>query len=126
MYQYVQTLSYIASIFILILICVERYCAIIHPITCKQILTPFKLRVCVYFLDQFTIRLTGRQTDGSQALLCGAHLIVSHRASASFAQVRAPNNNKQTKDVHTLASGADLSLPRAGLVHFKHCVCVRQ
>lgn len=46
MYQYVQTLSYIASIFILILICVERYCAIIHPIKCKQNLTPFRLRVC--------------------------------------------------------------------------------
>lgn len=52
MYQYVQTLSYIASIFILILICVERYCAIIHPIKCKQILTPFRLRVCTRIKEQ--------------------------------------------------------------------------
>lgn len=51
MYQFVQTLSYTASIFILVVICMERYFAIIHPITCKQILTPRRLRVryyCIY------------------------------------------------------------------------------
>lgn len=45
MYQFVHSLSYTASIFILIVICTERYFAIIHPITCKQILTPTRLRV---------------------------------------------------------------------------------
>ncbi|KAJ9582929.1 hypothetical protein L9F63_022732, partial [Diploptera punctata] len=43
MYQFVHSLSYTASIFILVVICTERYFAIIHPITCKQILTPTRL-----------------------------------------------------------------------------------
>ncbi|XP_023707003.1 trissin receptor [Cryptotermes secundus] len=43
MYQFVHSLSYTASIFILVVICTERYFAIIHPITCKQILTPRRL-----------------------------------------------------------------------------------
>lgn len=45
MYQFVHALSYTASIFILMVICMERYFAIIYPITCKQILTTTRLRV---------------------------------------------------------------------------------
>ncbi|XP_031332181.1 trissin receptor-like [Photinus pyralis] len=45
MYQFMTSLSYTASIFILVVICTERYFAIIHPITCKQILTPTRLRL---------------------------------------------------------------------------------
>ncbi|XP_049302716.1 uncharacterized protein LOC105225341 [Bactrocera dorsalis] len=44
MYQFVHSLSYTASIFILVVICMERYFAIVHPITCKQILTATRLR----------------------------------------------------------------------------------
>ncbi|XP_055589671.1 trissin receptor-like isoform X2 [Uranotaenia lowii] len=47
MYQFVHSLSYTASIFILVVICMERYFAIIHPITCKQILTSRKLRLVI-------------------------------------------------------------------------------
>lgn len=49
MYQFVHALSYTASIFILMIICMERYFAIIFPITCKQILTPTRLRVSTYY-----------------------------------------------------------------------------
>ena len=45
MYQFVHSLSYTASIFILVVISTERYFAIIHPIKCKQILTPRRLVV---------------------------------------------------------------------------------
>ena len=45
MYQFVHSLSYTASIFILMVISTERYFAIIHPIKCKQILTPKRLVV---------------------------------------------------------------------------------
>ena len=45
MYQFVHSMSYTASIFILVVICMERYFAIIHPITCKQILTSSRLKV---------------------------------------------------------------------------------
>jgi hypothetical protein len=45
MYLFIQSLSNTASIFILVIICIERYFAIIYPITCKQILTPRRLRV---------------------------------------------------------------------------------
>ncbi|CAO1333898.1 unnamed protein product [Diamesa serratosioi] len=47
MYQFVHSLSYTASIFILVVICMERYFAIIHPITCKQILTSKRLRLVI-------------------------------------------------------------------------------
>ncbi|XP_055644002.1 trissin receptor isoform X2 [Toxorhynchites rutilus septentrionalis] len=47
MYQFVHSLSYTASIFILVVICMERYFAIIHPITCKQILTSRRLRLVI-------------------------------------------------------------------------------
>lgn len=47
MYQFVHALSYTASIFILMIICMERYFAIIFPITCKQILTPLRVRVSI-------------------------------------------------------------------------------
>ncbi|XP_037976678.2 trissin receptor [Plutella xylostella] len=47
MYQFVHSLSYTASIFILVVICSERYFAIIHPITCKQILTSTRLRLVI-------------------------------------------------------------------------------
>ncbi|KAK4880679.1 hypothetical protein RN001_008825 [Aquatica leii] len=48
MYQFITSLSYTASIFILVVICTERYFAIIHPITCKQILTPTRLRLVIF------------------------------------------------------------------------------
>lgn len=48
MYQFIHSLSYTASIFILMIICMERYFAIIYPITCKQILTPTRLRVSIF------------------------------------------------------------------------------
>ncbi|XP_036321871.1 uncharacterized protein LOC118735937 [Rhagoletis pomonella] len=47
MYQFVHSLSYTASIFILVVICVERYFAIVHPIACKQILTPARLKMVI-------------------------------------------------------------------------------
>ncbi|XP_001987993.2 trissin receptor isoform X2 [Drosophila grimshawi] len=47
MYQFVHSLSYTASIFILVVICMERYFAIVHPITCKQILTAARLRMVI-------------------------------------------------------------------------------
>ncbi|XP_023311047.1 trissin receptor-like [Anoplophora glabripennis] len=47
MYMFIQSLSNTASIFILVVICTERYFAIIYPITCKQILTPFRLKLII-------------------------------------------------------------------------------
>ncbi|XP_017771182.1 PREDICTED: galanin receptor type 2-like isoform X2 [Nicrophorus vespilloides] len=47
MYHFITSLSYTASIFILVVICTERYFAIIYPITCKQILTPRRLRLVI-------------------------------------------------------------------------------
>ncbi|KAG5888877.1 hypothetical protein JTB14_004830 [Gonioctena quinquepunctata] len=47
MYMFIQSLSNTASIFILVVICTERYFAIIYPITCKQILTPIRLKLII-------------------------------------------------------------------------------
>ncbi|XP_066138340.1 trissin receptor-like isoform X2 [Euwallacea fornicatus] len=45
MYVFIQSLSNSASIVILVVICVERYLAILHPISSKQILTTIRLRI---------------------------------------------------------------------------------
>ncbi|XP_011303990.1 allatostatin-A receptor [Fopius arisanus] len=46
-YMFVPALSYTASIMILVLVCVERYLAIIHPIKCRSMLTRGRLRAIV-------------------------------------------------------------------------------
>lgn len=48
-YYFITSLSYTASIFILVVICMERYLAIQHPITSKQILTSSRLKVSTNF-----------------------------------------------------------------------------
>jgi hypothetical protein len=58
MYQFVHSLSYTASIFILVVISTERYFAIIHPIKCKQILTPRRLVVSrSWYFEQCSLML---------------------------------------------------------------------
>ncbi|KAL1489082.1 hypothetical protein ABEB36_014027 [Hypothenemus hampei] len=47
MYMFVQSLSSTSSIFILVVICTERYFAILYPITCKQILTSVRLKIII-------------------------------------------------------------------------------
>lgn len=47
MYQFITSFSYTTSIFVLVLISVERYYAILHPITSKQFLTTNRLRTMV-------------------------------------------------------------------------------
>lgn len=39
----------------------ERYFAIIYPITCKQILTPTRLRVSIIFLFHFVLCISAPQ-----------------------------------------------------------------
>lgn len=43
-YHFINCLSYTASIFILVVICMERYLAIQHPISSKHILTSSRLK----------------------------------------------------------------------------------
>ena len=46
-YMFVQSLSYTASILILVVVCTERYLAIVHPIRCRSLLTRNRLRVVI-------------------------------------------------------------------------------
>lgn len=55
MYHFINSLSHTASILILVVICIERYLAIIHPIKCRQILTLNRLRVSSPYLHFFLI-----------------------------------------------------------------------
>ncbi|OXA62619.1 Galanin receptor type 3 [Folsomia candida] len=47
MYHFISSLSTTASILILVVICIERYLAIIHPMRCKQMLTLNRLRLTI-------------------------------------------------------------------------------
>ncbi|CAH2066726.1 unnamed protein product, partial [Iphiclides podalirius] len=84
MYQFVHSLSYTASIFILVVICTERYFAIIHPITCKQILTATRLRLVIlgvwitsaaYSAPKFiwVETITNNLGDGNMETICIQH-----------------------------------------------------
>ncbi|KAI5641480.1 7 transmembrane receptor (rhodopsin family) domain-containing protein [Phthorimaea operculella] len=84
MYQFVHSLSYTASIFILVVICTERYFAIIHPITCKQILTSTRLRMVIlgvwitsaaYSAPKFILvgTITNNLGDGHMETICIQH-----------------------------------------------------
>ncbi|KAG6454092.1 hypothetical protein O3G_MSEX008464, partial [Manduca sexta] len=84
MYQFIHSLSYTASIFILVVICTERYFAIIHPITCKQILTSTRLRLVIlgvwvtsaaYSAPKFiwVETITNNLGDGNTETICIAH-----------------------------------------------------
>ncbi|XP_043262816.1 trissin receptor [Colletes gigas] len=46
-YMFVHALSYAASVLILVVVCVERYLAIVHPIKCRSVLTRSRLRLVV-------------------------------------------------------------------------------
>lgn len=46
-YMFVHALSYTASIMILVVVCSERYLAIVHPIKCRAMLTRGRLRVVI-------------------------------------------------------------------------------
>ena len=45
MYLYVQALSYVASVLIMVAVCVERYVAIMQPFHTRSLLTTNRLRV---------------------------------------------------------------------------------
>jgi len=96
MYQFVHSLSYTASIFILVVISTERYFAIIHPIKCKQILTPRRLVVSrSRYLEQCSLMLAKRRSlvrqgisvDGNQAANPTAEAVT--KPSFIIAAVRA-------------------------------------
>ncbi|XP_003701231.2 trissin receptor isoform X1 [Megachile rotundata] len=46
-YMFVHALSYTASILILVVVCVERYLAIVYPIKCRSVLTRRRLRLVI-------------------------------------------------------------------------------
>ncbi|KAG5307983.1 NPFF1 protein, partial [Acromyrmex insinuator] len=46
-YMFVHALSYTASILILVVVCTERYLAIVHPIKCRSMLTRRRLRMVI-------------------------------------------------------------------------------
>lgn len=45
MYLYVQALSYVASVLIMVAVCVERYVAIMQPFQTRSVFTTARLRV---------------------------------------------------------------------------------
>ncbi|CAK9803371.1 Trissin receptor [Anthophora quadrimaculata] len=46
-YMFVHAFSYTASVLILVVVCVERYLAIVHPIKCRSVLTRSRLQLVI-------------------------------------------------------------------------------
>jgi hypothetical protein len=51
MYLYVQALSYVASVLIMVAVCVERYVAIMQPFQTRSVFTTARLRVSEFFTE---------------------------------------------------------------------------
>jgi hypothetical protein len=56
MYLYVQALSYVASVLIMVAVCVERYVAIMQPFQTRSVFTTARLRVSEFLhaIERFT------------------------------------------------------------------------
>ena len=76
MYHFTNSLSHTASILILVVICVERYMAILHPFKFRQILTITRLRVSCFVSVQ--INSSGVMAQGTFLF---SHLLSLHLTS---------------------------------------------
>ncbi|CAG7829348.1 unnamed protein product, partial [Allacma fusca] len=85
MYYFINSLSHTASILILVVICVERYLAILHPFKTRQWLTLMRLRVVIitvwilsailcsprlYYITTYYIPSTGPDGEELYEMIC--------------------------------------------------------
>ncbi|TGZ46393.1 Allatostatin-A receptor [Temnothorax longispinosus] len=84
-YMFVHALSYTASILILVVVCTERYLAIVHPIKCRSMLTRKRLRIvigivwilaAVYASPRFFYveTISNRLNNGDVDIICIANI----------------------------------------------------
>ncbi|EZA55895.1 Cholecystokinin receptor [Ooceraea biroi] len=84
-YMFVHALSYTASILILVVVCTERYLAIVHPIKCRSMLTRSRLRIvigmvwilaAVYASPRFVYveTISNRLNNGDVDIICIANI----------------------------------------------------
>ncbi|XP_014469593.1 PREDICTED: allatostatin-A receptor-like [Dinoponera quadriceps] len=84
-YMFVHALSYTASILILVVVCTERYLAIVHPIKCRSMLTRSRLRMvigvvwivaAVYASPRFLYveTISNRLNTGDVDIICVANI----------------------------------------------------
>ncbi|XP_012538419.1 trissin receptor isoform X2 [Monomorium pharaonis] len=84
-YMFVHALSYTASILILVVVCTERYLAIVHPIKCRSMLTRRRLRMvigvvwvvaAVYASPRFFYveTISNRLNNGDVDIICIANI----------------------------------------------------
>ncbi|XP_076683775.1 trissin receptor-like isoform X2 [Andrena cerasifolii] len=84
-YMFVHALSYTASVLILVVVCVERYLAIVYPIQCRSVLTRSRLQLVVglvwviaaiYASPRFFYveTVTNRLASGDVDIICIANI----------------------------------------------------
>ncbi|XP_047364034.1 trissin receptor isoform X1 [Vespa velutina] len=84
-YMFVHALSYTASILILMVVCIERYLATVHPMKCKSMLTTSRLRAVIgivwiiaalYAAPRFIYfeTISNELSDGNVDIICGPNM----------------------------------------------------
>ncbi|KAF3425550.1 hypothetical protein E2986_14017 [Frieseomelitta varia] len=84
-YMFVHALSYTASVLILMVVCIERYLAIVYPIKCRSVLTRSRLQLvigivwivaAVYALPRFFYveTMENRLINGDVDVICIANI----------------------------------------------------
>ncbi|XP_043679854.1 trissin receptor-like [Vespula pensylvanica] len=84
-YMFIHSLSYTASILILMLVCIERYLVTVYPVKCKAMLTKRRLTAVViivwvisalYAVPKFIYFETyvNKLNDGTVGIICGSNM----------------------------------------------------
>ncbi|KAF7386455.1 hypothetical protein HZH68_013587 [Vespula germanica] len=84
-YAFVHALSYTASVLILMVVCIERYLATVHPMKCKSLLTKSRLRAVIsivwiiaalYASPRFIYfeTIVNELDDGSVDIICAPNM----------------------------------------------------
>ncbi|KAL6261209.1 hypothetical protein P5V15_008734 [Pogonomyrmex californicus] len=73
-YMFVHALSYTASILILVVVCTERYLAIVHPIKCRAMLTRRRLRMVIGVVWILAATISNRLNNGDIDIICIANI----------------------------------------------------
>lgn len=124
LYHLVHNLSYTASIFVLVLLAVERYLAVLHPIKCRAILRPARLKAAVACVWLAAAGLSASRLFWAQTVtvdLPGLFQVRKHKITKWFENLyyARPVRHNEAKTLRLFDVKAPAPRPGARVVHVR-------